>query len=204
MFSLDFFITALVVVLMPGTGVIYTINTGITHKARYGIAAAVGCTLGIIPHLIACILGLSAIMNLSAKVFSTIKMIGAIYLGYLAIKTWMHAGEAELGEHETELGLITIAQKGIVINLLNPKLTIFFFSFLPQFIPENAKSTVYYMILLSLMFMIMTLIVFILYGLLASQASRIIRKNKKIMKTIERGFACIFAGLAMKLAFEEK
>lgn len=204
MFSLDFFITALVVVLMPGTGVIYTINTGITHKARYGIAAAVGCTLGIIPHLIACILGLSALMNLSAKVFSTIKMIGAIYLGYLAIKTWMHAGEAELGEHETELGLITTAQKGIVINLLNPKLTIFFFSFLPQFIPENAKNTVYYMILLSLMFMIMTLIVFILYGLLASQASRIIRKNKKIMKTIERGFACIFAGLAMKLAFEEK
>jgi threonine/homoserine/homoserine lactone efflux protein len=204
MFSLDFIITALIVVLIPGTGVIYTINTGILYKAKHSIAAAVGCTLGIIPHLIACILGLSAIMNLSAKVFSIIKMGGAFYLGYLAIKTWIYAGKTELGENESKMGLLKTAEKGIVINLLNPKLTIFFLSFLPQFIPVNTDNTMYYMIILSLVFMVMTLIVFIFYGVLANQASRVIRKNKKIMKTIEKGFACIFAGLALKLAFDKE
>jgi threonine/homoserine/homoserine lactone efflux protein len=204
MFSADFFITALVVVLIPGTGVIYTINTGLVHKAKYSIAAAIGCTLGIIPHLVACIFGLSAIMNLSAKVFSIIKMSGAIYLGYLAVKTWKHAGETTLEGNKESLGLIKTAQKGIILNLLNPKLTLFFLSFLPQFIPTKTDKTTQYMIILSLIFMGMTLIVFMVYGLLASQASNLIKNNKRIMKIIEKGFAVIFAGLAVKLAFEDK
>ena len=124
MISLNFIITAVVVVLIPGTGVIYTINTGLTSSARNSIAAAIGCTLGIVPHLIACVFGLSALMNLGARVFSLIKMAGALYLGYLAVKTWMHAGKMELGDGHGDMGLIRTARKGIVLNLLNPNFII--------------------------------------------------------------------------------
>jgi threonine/homoserine/homoserine lactone efflux protein len=143
-------------------------------------------------------------MSLSEKVFSIIKIIGAIYLGYLAFKTWKYVGQTEITGKSNEVSLIKTVQKGIVINLLNPKLTLFFLSFLPQFVPANIENKTYAMILLSLVFMGMTLIIFILYGLLASQASKMVKHNKRIMKTIERGFAIVFASLAVKLALEDK
>ena len=140
MITLGFLITATIMALIPGTGVIYTISTGLVQKPKYAIAAAIGCTLGIVPHMIACILGLSAIMNMSAKVFMLIKYLGAAYLLYLAVKTWKNAGTLEIGNNEAKQGVIKTAEKGIVLNLLNPKLTLFFLSFLPQFIPNNTST----------------------------------------------------------------
>jgi len=205
MIPFDYYLTALVVALIPGTGVIYTVNTGLFYSSKYSVAAAVGCTLGIVPHLIACIFGLSAIMNLSAEVFSYIKIAGALYLGYLAFMTWKHAGEMTFnGDKDQRIKYVGTIRRGILLNVLNPKLTIFFLSFLPQYIPANTNNGIYYMLLLSLIFMLVTLIVFVLYGLLASRVSGLIQKNRQLMKSIERGFACIFAGLAVKLAFQEK
>jgi threonine/homoserine/homoserine lactone efflux protein len=204
MFSLQFFITSFVVVLIPGTGVIYTISTGIIHKTKYSIYAAIGCTLGIIPHLLACILGLSAIMNMSARIFSLLKILGVLYLLYLAIKTWKYAGDSDFSSSNVRKDKFEIIRKGIALNLLNPKLTLFFLSFLPQFIPSTSENIAIPMINLSLVFMVMTLIVFILYGVLASSISALVRKSKRIMRNIERSFSIIFAGLAIKLAFSEK
>ena len=204
MFTVEFLLTSLVVVLIPGTGVIYTINTGLTKRYKYSIAAAIGCTLGIIPHIVTCMLGLSAIMNMSARVFFIVKMMGSGYLMYLAWKTWKTAGEIEFSEEKNDQNLLQVIKKGIVLNLLNPKLTLFFLSFLPQFIPTNINSKIFYMTILGLVFMIMTLTIFIGYGLLASFLSKVIVKKKNIMKSLERGFACIFAGLAIKLALTKK
>jgi len=204
MFSIQFIITSLIVVLIPGTGVIYTISTGIVHKRTKSIYAALGCTLGILPHLIACILGLSAIMNMSAQVFGIIKILGSIYLFYLAIITWIYAGKTQLITDKENNKNTEIVKKGIIINLLNPKLTIFFLSFLPQFIPINTKNSTLSMIILSLFFMLMTLIVFVLYGLFASFISEMVLKSNSIMKNIERSFAVIFAGLAVDLAVSKK
>jgi threonine/homoserine/homoserine lactone efflux protein len=204
MITLSFILTALVVVLIPGTGVIYTINTGLSKNAKYAVAAAVGCTFGIVPHMAACILGLSAIMNMSAKVFMVIKYAGAAYLLYLAWKTWTTAGSIEFGRDTIAPQCIHVAAKGIVLNLLNPKLTLFFLSFLPQFIPAGAENKTQCMIILSLIFMVMTLVLFTGYGLLAAVIRNLVVQRKSIMKNVGRGFACIFAGLAVKLALEDR
>ena len=204
MITVSFILTALVVVLIPGTGVIYTINTGLSKNPKYAVAAAVGCTLGIIPHVTACILGLSAIMNMSARAFMVIKFAGVAYLMYLAWKTWTSAGSMELGRDKMERQYAGVAIKGVALNLLNPKLTLFFLSFLPQFIPSGAGNKTEVMILLSLVFMMMTLVIFIGYGLLAAMIRTVIIKKRNVMKDVEKGFACIFAGLAVRLAMEDK
>jgi threonine/homoserine/homoserine lactone efflux protein len=204
MITVQFLITSLVVVLIPGTGVVYTISTGLFQKSKASIYAAIGCTLGIIPHLFACFLGLSAIMHLSATVFVVIKYAGCLYLLYLATKTWKNAGKTQFIAPGNSLNSLSLIWKGILLNILNPKLTLFFLSFLPQFIPANATNTSELMLVLSGVFMFMTLIVFIAYGLLASTVSTFIQTSTSMMKRIEKGFALIFAGLAVKLAIPEK
>lgn len=204
MITLQFLITSLVIVLIPGTGVVYTISTGLLQKSKASIFAAIGCTLGIVPHLVTCFLGLSAIMHLSAKVFMVIKYAGCLYLLYIAIKTWKYAGKTQFTASESKKNFIGIVWKGILLNILNPKLTLFFLSFLPQFIPVNATNTSQIMLILSGVFMLMTLIVFLAYGLLASTVSTFVQASTAIMKNIERGFAVIFAGFAIKLVIPEK
>lgn len=200
----EFLLASLVVVLIPGTGVVYTITTGLTLKWRASLAAAVGCTLGIVPHILASILGLSAIMNMSAQVFSIIKWIGALYLLYLAWNMWHEAGTLEINKKSLETSFINIIMKAIAINLLNPKLTIFFFAFLPLFVSRNSTSPTFEMILLSAVFMGITLIVFALYGILASGVSAYLTNSAKAVKRLQQAFALALAGFAVKLAFSEK
>jgi threonine/homoserine/homoserine lactone efflux protein len=204
MINPEFLLTSLVVVLIPGTGVVYTINTGLTLKWRASIAAAIGCTLGIVPHILASILGLSALLNMSAQVFSVLKIAGSIYLLYLAWKMWREAGTIELNQKSTETSGLQIAIRGIAINLLNPKLTIFFFAFLPLFISQNSASPTLEMVVLSVVFMIMTLIIFVLYGILASGIRAYLINSSKLIKRFQQVFAVIFAAFAVKLALSEK
>lgn len=200
----EFLLTSPIVVLIPGTGAVYTITTGITLKWRASIAAALGCTLGIIPHMLATILGLSAILNMSAQVYSMLKLVGSAYLLYLAWNMWREAGTLELNKKNTETSVSQIIVKAIAINLLNPKLTIFFFAFLPLFVSKNATSPTLEMILLSAVFMAITLIVFLSYGILSSGISAFLMKSSKAIKRIQRTFAVILAGFAVQLALSEK
>jgi threonine/homoserine/homoserine lactone efflux protein len=204
MFKPEFLLASLVVVLIPGTGVVYTITTGLTLKWRASIAAALGCTLGIVPHILASILGLSAIMNMSAQVFSIIKWAGAFYLLYLAWTMWREAGTLEINKKSAETSFTKIIMKAIAINLLNPKFTIFFFAFLPLFVPKDSTSPTLEMILLSAVFMGITLLVFALYGILASGLSAYLTNSSKAVKRLQQAFALILAGLAVKLALSEK
>jgi threonine/homoserine/homoserine lactone efflux protein len=200
----EFLLASLVVVLIPGTGVVYTITTGLTLKWRASLAAAIGCTLGIIPHILASILGLSALLNMSAQVFSVLKLAGAFYLLYLAWNMWREAGTLEINRKSTETSLTKIIIKAIAINLLNPKLTIFFFAFLPLFVSKNSSSSTMELILLSAVFMGITLIVFALYGILASGISAYLVNSSKAVKRLQQAFAVILAGFALKLALSEK
>jgi len=200
----EFLLTSLIVVLVPGTGVVYTITTGLTLKWRASIAAAFGCTLGIIPHILACILGLSAIINMSAQIFSIIKFIGAAYLLYLAWNMWREAGNLDINKKSSETSAIKIILKAITINLLNPKLTIFFFAFLPLFVSNNSSSPTMEMIILSAIFMGITFIVFALYGILSSGISAYLMKSTNAVKRLQQAFAVILAGFAVKLALSEK
>ena len=201
----EFLLASLIVVLVPGTGVVYTITTGLTLQWRASLAAAIGCTLGIVPHILASILGLSALLNMSAQVFSVLKLAGAGYLLYLAWTMWRDAGTLELNKKSAETSAAKIITKAIAINLLNPKLTIFFFAFLPLFVSKNSASPVTDMLILSIIFMSITLIVFALYGILASGISTYLtNSSSKAMKRIQQTFAVILAGFAVKLALSEK
>ncbi|MCI0608119.1 MAG: LysE family translocator [Anaerolineae bacterium] len=200
----EFLLASLVVVLIPGTGVVYTITTGLTLKWRASIVAAIGCTLGIIPHILASILGLSALLNISAQVFSVLKWTGAIYLLYLAWTMWREAGTFEINKKSTETSVAQIIIKAIAINLLNPKLTLFFFAFLPLFVSKNSPSPTVEMIMLSAVFMGITFIVFAVYGILASGISAYLMNSSKAIKRLQQVFAVILAGFAVKLALSEK
>lgn len=200
----EFLLASLIVVLIPGTGVVYTITTGLTLKWRASLAAALGCTLGIVPHILASILGLSALLNMSAQVFSVLKLAGALYLLYLAWNMWREAGALELDQKGTETNTVKIIIKAVAINLLNPKLTIFFLAFLPLFVSEGSASPTLEMIMLSVVFMGITLVVFALYGILASGASAYLMNSSKTVQRLQRAFAVVLAAFAVKLALSEK
>lgn len=204
MLSAEFLLTSFVVVIVPGTGVIYTVSTGLAQRWRASIAAALGCTAGILPHLTASILGLSAILHMSARAFQVLKFAGALYLLYLAWSMWRDTGTLSFDRSSQKTGGFQIALKGFLINILNPKLTIFFFAFLPLFISPDAVSPTGQMIALSAVFMGMTFVIFTLYGILASWISTYLLNSPKAIRRIQRSFAIVFAVLAAKLALSEQ
>ncbi|MEM8532090.1 MAG: LysE family translocator [Chloroflexota bacterium] len=203
MFSAEFLLTSLIVVLIPGTGVIYTISMGLFRGWRASIAAAIGCTVGIVPHLLASILGLSFILHMSAVAFQTIKLAGVLYLLYLAWAMWRDTGGMTFESDSPQHSLWQIALKAVLINILNPKLTIFFFTFLPLFIAPNTTAPTTELFLLSLVFMALTLVVFVLYGILASRVRTYVVHSPRAIVWLRRSFAAVFAGLGIRLALAE-
>lgn len=204
MFSAEFLLTSLIVVLIPGTGVIYTLSTGLFLGYRASIAAAFGCTAGIIPPLCASVLGLSAIIHMSALAFQGLKYAGAAYLLYLAWSMWRETGALEFKKPGKKNSLFQIALKGFLINILNPKLSIFFLAFLPLFVSPDATFPTQQMLILGTVFMGMTLVIFILYGILAGGVSTYVVNSPKLTVWFQRSFAAIFAALAAKLAVSEQ
>ena len=204
MVSTEFFITSLVVVLIPGTGVIYTVSTGLFLGWRASIAAALGCTFGIIPHLTASILGLSAILHTSALAFQMVKYAGEIYLLYMAWSMWRETGALSLESSSTPKSMPQIAIRGFLINILNPKLSIFFLAFLPLFVSPEASAPMVQMIFLGVLFMALTLAVFILYGISANGVRKYICNSPRLITWLQRSFAATFAALGVKLASTEQ
>ena len=204
MVSTEFLLTSLVVILIPGTGVIYTISNGLFLGWRASIAAAFGCTSGIIPHLTASILGLSAILHMSAVVFQLVKFTGVIYLFYLAWSMWRETGSVKFDSPSTQSGLLRIATRGFLINILNPKLSIFFLAFLPLFVTPETASPLFQMLILGIIFMGLTLLIFISYGLSAHGVRKYVRNSPKLILWLQRSFAVTFAALGAKLAITDQ
>ena len=173
MISTEFLLTSLIVVLIPGTGVIYTLSIGLFQGWKASVFAAFGCTLGIVPHLLASSIGLSAILHMSALVFQIIKFLGVAYLLYLAWSIWQDTGTIRFSNQQKKVRFFDISSKGFLINILNPKLSLFFLAFLPQFIPMNSASPSQDMLTLSGIFMAMTFIVFVIYGSLANSVRNV-------------------------------
>ena len=204
MVSLQFLITSLIVVLIPGTGVIYTVSTGLTQGKKASLYVALGCTLGIVPHLLATILGLAALMHTSAVAFQILKWAGVVYLFYVAWGTWRDKSAFQLDDNPSKTHALGLISKAILMNVLNPKLTIFFLAFLPQFIPANSTHVLAPMLLLSAIFMLMTLAVFVVYGLLAHTFRHFVVESARVQTFLRYGFTAAFIGLASKLAVTDK
>lgn len=203
--SIEFLITSLVVVLAPGTGVLYTLAIGLGKGARASAAAAFGCTLGIVPHMAAAILGLAAVLHASATAFQLLKIAGVLYLLYMAWTMLKEHGALSVeADPAAKTALAGIAVKGILINILNPKLSIFFLAFLPQFVAADAAGATAHMILLSAVFMAMTFVIFVGYGVFAAFVRRHVISRPAVLSWMRRAFAGAFVVLGGRLLLAER
>ena len=202
--TLEFLLTSLIVVVSPGTGVLFTLAAGLSRGSRASAVAAFGCTLGIVPHMAAAILGLAALLHTSALAFETLKWLGVAYLLYMGWNALKEHGALKVDssvEARSDLGVIVHA---ILINVLNPKLSIFFFAFLPQFIRADEAAPLGRMLLLSGVFMLVTFVVFVGYGLFASAIRSHVISRPRVLAWMRRTFAAAFVALGAKLALSER
>jgi len=204
MFTTEFLITSLIVVLVPGTGVVFTVSTGLAQGRRASLFASLGCTLGIVPHLLATVLGLAAVMHASALAFQLLKYAGVAYLLYLAVATWRDRSAFTVQPIQARAGALGLVVKAFLLNILNPKLTIFFLAFLPQFVQPSAESPLPQLLGLSGVFMAMTFGVFVMYGLLAHAFRKAVIESPRVQAWLRRSFAAAFAGLGTQLALSER
>lgn len=202
--SLEYFLTSLVVILLPGTGVLYTMAVGISRGFQASVAAALGCTLGIVPAAAASIVGLAAIFHTSAVAFLVVKYLGVAYLFYMAWSILKDGGTMDITENMDAESHLRTAVNGTLINILNPKLSLFFLAFLPQFLPAGETSSVAALASLAAVFMAMTFVVFVLYGAFAATARVYIIQSPEIMTWLKRGFAGTFGFLGVKLALADQ
>jgi threonine/homoserine/homoserine lactone efflux protein len=203
--SVEFLLTSLVVVLIPGTGVLYTVSSSIGGGRRRGLIAAVGCTLGIVPHMLAAMLGLSGIMQAGSVVFEAVRWAGVAYLVFMGASMIRDARELSLDDVNAGPGPMgPVVWRGILLNVLNPKLTLFFFAFLPQFLDASPSLLDARLILLGGVFMLMTLAVFAVYALASAGARDLILAAPTARRWIERTLGAFLIGFAAKLALTDR
>jgi len=200
----EFLVTTLIVVASPGTGVIYTLAAGLSRGARASVVAAFGCTLGIVPHMAAAMLGLAAILHTSAVAFGAVKFAGVAYLLFMAWNTLREKGALRVERVEDRRSDMRVIVDGVLVNILNPKLSIFFVAFLPQFITARDASPLPRMIELSGVFMLMTFVVFAIYGVFAAAMRDHVITRPRVITAMRRGFAAAFGALAVRLALAER
>ena len=199
-----FLLTSLVIVATPGTGVLYTLAAGLSRGARASVLAAFACTLGIVPHLAAAITGLAALLHTSAVAFQTLKYLGVAYLLYLAWVTWRDKDVLVVEEDQAPVSARTVIVTGVLINILNPKLTMFFFAFLPQFVDPDSGRQWLPMLELSAVFMAMTFAVFAAYGVFAASVRTHVIARPRVVTWMRRSFAACFVALGARLAFASR
>jgi len=202
--TIEFLLTSLIVVLLPGTGVIYTLAIGLGQGMRAAVFAALGCTLGIVWHVGASIAGLAALLHTSALLFQILKYLGVAYLFYMAWSILRDGSTLDVEAESRPVSDWRIVRNGVLLNLFNPKLTLFFFAFLPQFVPADTASPALLMMGLAATFMAMTFVVFVGYGAMASSARDYVIARPGVITGLKRTFAGAFGLLGLRLAFAER
>ena len=202
--TLAFLITSFVVVASPGTGVLYTLAAGLSRGPRASIVAAFGCTLGIVPHMAAAIMGVAALLHTSAVGFQVFKYVGVAYLLYMAWNTLREHGTLQVEKQVGARSALQVTVTAILINILNPKLSIFFLAFLPQFVSASEPHALAHMLELSAVFMLMTFVVFVGYGLFAAAIRDHVISRPRVLTVMRRTFAAAFLALGARLAFADR
>ena len=202
--SVEFLVTSLIVIVSPGTGVLYTLAAGLSRGARASVVAAFGCTIGIVPHMAAAIMGLAALLHASALAFQVFKYLGVAYLLYMAWSTLRESGALKVEKAVGARSAVQVTVTAILINILNPKLSIFFLAFLPQFVSADEPKPLSRMLVLSAVFMLMTFVVFVGYGLFAASIRDHVISRPRVLTWMRRSFAGAFAALGARLAFADR
>jgi len=202
--STAFLLTTLIVVATPGTGVLYTLAAGLGHGARASVIAAFGCTLGVVPHMVAAITGLAALLHTSAVAFQVLKYLGVAYLLFMAWSTFRDRSALTVEERRAPLPARKVIVQGVLINLLNPKLTLFFFAFLPQFVSTTEAHATLRILGLSAVFMLVTFAVFAIYGVFAAAVRNHVISRPRVLRWMRRVFGGAFIALAGRLALADR
>jgi len=202
--SVEFLVTSFIVIVSPGTGVLYTLAAGLSRGSRASVVAAFGCTIGIVPHMAAAILGLAALLHASALAFQSFKYLGVAYLLYMAWNTLRERGALRVEKEVGTRSAVQVTVTAILINILNPKLSIFFLAFLPQFVSAGELSPLSRMLVLSAVFMLMTFVIFVGYGLFAASIRDHVISRPRVVTWMRRTFAGAFAALGAKLALADR
>jgi threonine/homoserine/homoserine lactone efflux protein len=202
--SIEFLVTSLIVVASPGTGVLFTLAAGLSRGSRASAVAAFGCTLGIVPHMAAAVMGLAALLHTSALAFHTLKYLGVAYLLYMAWNALQEQGALRVEQEVGTRSARQVITSAILINILNPKLSIFFFAFLPQFVSAQEAHPLARMLELSAVFMLLTFVVFVGYGLFAAAIRNHVVSRPRVLTWMRRTFAAAFVALGAKLALAER
>lgn len=201
--SIEFLITALIIVVSPGAGAIYTIAAGLGRGRQASILAAFASTIGIVPHLIAAMCGLAAILHTSELAYNIVRWAGVAYLIYMAWHSLRENGPLKVDAATAHIPVRQVLLEGVLINLLNPKLSIFFVAFLPQFIAPSEPAPLLKMLELSAVFMAMTFVVFAIYGIFAALMRDRVVTRPQVMAWLRRTFAAAFLLLGIKLALTD-
>ncbi|MBN9625281.1 MAG: lysine transporter LysE [Acidovorax sp. SCN 65-28] len=202
--GIEFLITSLVVVISPGPGALLTVAAGLSGGARAAAVTALGCTLGIVPHLLAAVTGLAALLHASATAFDILRYAGVVYLLYMGWATWRSPAALEVRADAPARSTGGRIAEAMLVNLLNPKLSLFFLTFLPQFIAPGETQPAERMAQLSLVFMAMTLVVFLGYGVFAARFRDQVLQRPIVLVWLRRGFAAAFVALGGKLALMQR
>ncbi|MPZ57952.1 MAG: LysE family translocator [Rhizobiales bacterium] len=202
--TIEFLVTSLIVIVSPGTGVLYTLAAGLSRGAWASVVAAFGCTLGIVPHMAAAIFGLAALLHTSALAFQAFKWLGVAYLIYMAWSALRERGALRVEGGIGARSALNVTIEAILINILNPKLSIFFFAFLPQFVSADEPHPLAHMAGLSAVFMGLTFVVFVGYGLFAAAIRNHVISRPGVLTWMRRTFAAAFVGLGVRLAMAER
>lgn len=199
--SIAFLLTTFAVVVTPGTGVVHVLATGLSHGRRASLIAAFGCTLSVLPHLLAGVTGLAALLHTSPVAYDTVKYLGVAYLLYMAWATLREKGTPEVpGEKGSAPPAGRAIASAALLNVLNPKVTMFFVAFLPQFVPAGRSGSVAELLRLGAVFMAVTFAVFALYGMCAAAVRDRVLARPGVLTGLRRVFAVCFVGLGARLA----
>jgi threonine/homoserine/homoserine lactone efflux protein len=202
--SVEFLLTSLVVAAIPGTGVVYTVSSSIGGGWRRGLFAAIGCTLGIVPHILAAMLGLSAIMQAGSVVFEAVRWMGVAYLIFMGVSMIREGGALQDDQDDQHGSMGLVVRRGIVLNLLNPKLNMFFFAFLPQFLNTPPGLLDLRLIGLGGVFMLMTLAVFVVYAYASATVRDRVLGAPVVLRWVQRSLGALLIGLAARLAVTDR
>jgi threonine/homoserine/homoserine lactone efflux protein len=202
--SWSFLLTSFVICVTPGIGALYTMGAGLARGTRAGVLAAFACMLGTVPHALAALTGLAAVLHASGVAFQAVKYAGVAYLLWMAWSTWRDTGALHVDTSATPASARSVITTGITANLLNPKLTLFFFAFLPQFVPAGSPGTLPRMAALSAVFSVMTFLTFALYAVAAGVLRDRVLTRPQLVTRIRKVFAASFVALSARLAVESR
>jgi threonine/homoserine/homoserine lactone efflux protein len=202
--SVEFLVTSFIIIVSPGTGVLYTLAAGLSRGSRASVVAAFGCTIGIVPHMAAAIMGLAALLHTSALAFQAFKYLGVAYLLYMAWNALREHGALKVEKEVGTRSAVQVTVTAILINILNPKLSIFFLAFLPQFVSADETHPLSRMLMLSAVFMLMTFVIFVGYGLFAASIRDHVISRPRVLMWMRRTFAGAFVALGAKLALADR